>query len=96
MGKSTISMAIFNSYVAVYQRETGVRNPDPTSPGRPEVPRRWAKERSGMTTALVGHTSMAQLEEDLKAMNFTQDAAGIPGRHWYSMVQHDFLCFYGS
>lgn len=36
---------------------------------------RWAKQRSGMTTALVGHTSMSQLEEDLKAMNFTQDTA---------------------
>lgn len=38
-----------------------------------ELSLRWAKERSGMTTALVGHTSMAQLEEDLKAMNFTQE-----------------------
>lgn len=38
-----------------------------------ELSLRWAKQRSGMTTALVGHTSMKQLEEDLKAMNFTQE-----------------------
>ncbi|CAJ1421721.1 unnamed protein product [Effrenium voratum] len=30
---------------------------------------RWARQRPGMTTALVGHTSLAQLEEDLKAMS---------------------------
>ncbi|CAK9089123.1 unnamed protein product [Durusdinium trenchii] len=33
-----------------------------------ELALRWAKQRGGMTTALVGHTSMEQLEEDMRAM----------------------------
>jgi len=32
-----------------------------------ELSLRWARQRRGLSTALVGHTSMAQLEEDLKA-----------------------------
>jgi aryl-alcohol dehydrogenase-like predicted oxidoreductase len=31
-----------------------------------ELSLRWCRERSAVTTTLVGHTSMAQLEEDLK------------------------------
>ena len=31
-----------------------------------ELSLRWARERSGVTTSLLGHTSMAQLEESLK------------------------------
>lgn len=31
--------------------------------------RGWAKQRNGMSTALLGQTSMEQLEEDLKAMS---------------------------
>ena len=31
-----------------------------------EMSLRWARERSSVTTSLIGHTSMAQLDESLK------------------------------
>jgi len=37
-----------------------------------ELSVRWARSRPSVTTSLVGHTSMAQLEEDLKYFRETK------------------------